>query len=49
MISINIHKSTVVAFALGFALGFTRKVYVEINKAKDTKEETTKTESTKNK
>mgnify|MGYP000484195701 CR=1 FL=1 len=34
MITINIRKSTIVAFSIGFLAGFTRKVYVEIKKAK---------------
>lgn len=34
MITINIRKSTIVAFGIGFLAGFTRKVYVEIKRAK---------------
>lgn len=40
MININIRTSTLIAFAVGFAVGFAQKIVVEARKAKveETKE-----------
>ena len=38
MVSINIDKTTVVAFVVGFVLGFTRKIKVEFEKNNAKKE-----------
>lgn len=35
MITINIYKTTLAAFAVGFIFGFTRKVAVKLKKTKE--------------